>query len=131
MMQRCGHMPGAKKRDLVQYRDRGIRVCDDWRTYQTFEKWSLENGWSKGLQTDRIDNDGNYEPCNCRFVSRRKNIHNRGDILKVNGVPLVEIWEKFHVKGCATYDTFKARVVRHGWPICKALFYKNKIRKPQ
>jgi hypothetical protein len=42
-----------------------------------FVSWGIANGWSPGLEIDRINNDGGYEPTNCRFVSRRTNVGNR------------------------------------------------------
>lgn len=42
-----------------------------------FVKWAYQNGYAEGLQIDRINNDGNYEPSNCRFVSPTANAQNR------------------------------------------------------
>lgn len=53
------------------YGARGIAVCQEWQdSFLTFFEWSVKNGWQEGLTIDRIDNDGNYEPDNCRFVTR-------------------------------------------------------------
>ncbi len=60
------------------YGGRGITVCEEWRTdFLSFYNWAIENNWEKGLEIDRINNDGNYEPMNCRFVSRKQNTRNR------------------------------------------------------
>jgi hypothetical protein len=60
---------------------RGIRVCKEWRDPVTglinFAKWAIKNGWKKGLYFDRENNDGDYEPSNCRFISARRSILNR------------------------------------------------------
>jgi len=59
------------------YGGRGILVCDEWLdNFQAFYDFCMENGWRKGLQIDRIDNDGNYEPDNCRFVTSAVNNQN-------------------------------------------------------
>ena len=51
------------------YGGRGISICDKWKNDpKKFIEWCLENGWRKGLHIDRIDNDGDYGPNNCRFV---------------------------------------------------------------
>lgn len=63
-----------------RYADRGIIVCDLWRyNFVNFYNWAIENNWQKGLQIDRINNDGNYEPNNCRFVTSATNNRNRSN----------------------------------------------------
>uniref|UniRef100_A0A6M3LHT2 Uncharacterized protein n=1 Tax=viral metagenome TaxID=1070528 RepID=A0A6M3LHT2_9ZZZZ len=70
MKRRC-YNPSRK--DYKRYGGRGIIVCQEWLDYKTFEKWALANGYRKGLTIDRIDNDGDYEPSNCRFITRAEN----------------------------------------------------------
>jgi len=56
------------------YGGRGISVCDEWSRYpKKFIDWALKNGYSAGLQIDRIDNDGNYDPRNCQFITHGEN----------------------------------------------------------
>lgn len=60
------------------YGGRGIKMCSEWReSYPRFREWAYQNGYAEGLQIDRINNDGNYEPSNCRFVSPTANAQNR------------------------------------------------------
>ena len=59
------------------YGGREITMCREWFDYRTFEKWALANDFSPELQIDRIDNDGNYEPSNCRWVTAKVNNNNR------------------------------------------------------
>ena len=70
-----------------RYGGRGIRICEDWLDFEVFYQWAISNGWRKELQIDRIDNDGDYEPSNCRFVSCRENVINRSTskIWVING----------------------------------------------
>jgi len=60
-----------KHKSYKNYGGRGITVCTEWRNDSAaFIEWALTNGWKKGLTIDRRNNDGNYTPQNCRFVSR-------------------------------------------------------------
>jgi hypothetical protein len=71
-----------------RYGGRGITMCDEWReSFDAFIAWAEPNGWRRELEIDRIDNDGNYEPGNCRWVTRKENNRNRrnGRILEAFG----------------------------------------------
>lgn len=61
------------------YGGRGITICDDWLEYAPFSEWAKANGYEKGLEIDRINNDDNYYPENCRFVTRSINGRNKRD----------------------------------------------------
>lgn len=62
------------------YGARGIKVCQEWLdNFDTFYQWSIANGYHSGLQIDRIDVNGNYEPTNCRWISRFTNANNKGN----------------------------------------------------
>lgn len=57
---------------------RGIEVCDEWRNdFACFYKWAVENGYKEDLTIDRINNDGNYTPKNCRWASPKQQARNR------------------------------------------------------
>ena len=57
-----------------RYGGRGIIICDEWlKSFESFASFAFSNGYKEGLQIDRIDNDGNYEPGNCQFVSGADN----------------------------------------------------------
>lgn len=70
MRARCNN-PNEKKYQL--YGGRGITVCEEWSTYQTFKDWALSNGYTDELTIDRIDVNGNYEPNNCQFILNSEN----------------------------------------------------------
>lgn len=67
------------------YGGRGIKICDEWvKSFDSFWNWAKENGYQKGLQIDRIDVNGNYEPDNCRWATPKENSRNRRDNVLVN-----------------------------------------------
>lgn len=59
------------------YGGRGIAICDEWLQFDNFMKWSLSNGYDEKLTLDRINNNGNYEPLNCRWVTMKEQCQNR------------------------------------------------------
>ena len=67
MKQRC-YNPHVKA--YKYYGEKGISVCDEWMSYEPFEKWALSHGYSDDLSIDRIDCCGNYCPDNCRWVTK-------------------------------------------------------------
>lgn len=67
-----------KCKNYHNYGLRGITLCDDWRRdFKSFFNWCISHGYKEKLEIDRIDNDGNYEPSNCRFVNRSRNQRNK------------------------------------------------------
>lgn len=71
IVKRCEN---PKCQNYKWYGAKGITVCDEWRLKpESFCTWALANGYKKGLHIDRIDNKGNYEPSNCRFVTAWEN----------------------------------------------------------
>lgn len=60
-----------------RYGGRGITICDEWKNnYASFRNWAYANGYKDGLSIDRINNDGNYEPSNCRWVTQKEQVRN-------------------------------------------------------
>ncbi len=51
----------------------GIKRCSEWDAFASFREWAVSHGYAEGLSIDRIDPYGNYEPSNCRWVTRSEN----------------------------------------------------------
>lgn len=66
------------------YGGRGISLCEEWRiNFKSFYDWCMSNGWKKGLHIDRIDNNGNYCPENCRIITPSENAQNKRNSVKI------------------------------------------------
>lgn len=75
MRRRCDN---PKTGFYKNYGGRGISVCDDWKnSFNSFLNWALNNGWQEGLTLDRIDNEGDYAPDNCQWITRSDQLRNR------------------------------------------------------
>ena len=111
-----------KSRLYHRYGGRGISVHPEWRhEFLTFKNWAESNGWSDGLELDRINNNGNYEPSNCRFVTSKQNCRNKSNNKPItfNGETLLQIeWaERLGVSKGLLND----RLSKLGWSVEKAL----------
>lgn len=72
-----------KTRAFKTYGARGIKLCAEWREDpETFVRWALQHGWQPRLTINREDNDGDYEPSNCTFISKPDNNRHRHAIAR-------------------------------------------------
>lgn len=119
MNERCVY---AKHVKYNRYGGRGISVCSEWAgSYEQFKKWALLNGYVHGLELDRKDNDGNYSPENCRWVTKKTNRRNKSTnrMLVFNGESRC-IAEWADITGISQ-DTIKDRINKLKWSVDRAL----------
>lgn len=118
MRSRCNNQ---KNKRYDRYGGRGITVCPEWdHSYVAFRDWAIANGYRDNLTIDRIDNDGNYEPQNCRWTTQKEQQNNKSTTVKIE-----YHGETLSIKGLAEkydidYHCLYARLQR-GWSIEQAL----------
>lgn len=119
IIQRCTN-PNAN--GYKNYGGRGVSICNEWRNdFKMFHDWAIENGWQKGLQIDRINNDDGYYPENCRCVTRLVNTRNKRTNVNItfNGeTKCITDWAK---SIGISYAALKVRVFKNKWPLEVAL----------
>jgi hypothetical protein len=130
MLERCEN-PASHA--FHNYGGRGVRVCYEWHDYPAFRNWALATGYRAGLSIDRIDNDGDYTPKNCRWATSKQQAYNRrtNHYLTYAGISLtVTQWGEATGFG---RSVIKERL-RAGWPISRILtepVRKRSMRKPE
>ena len=76
MKDRCLNKRAQRYSD---YGGRGISICNEWLEFTNFYSWAMLNGYSDSLSIDRNNNNGNYEPNNCRWATSLQQSNNRRD----------------------------------------------------
>lgn len=123
MLQRC-YNKSANSYKI--YGGRGITVCDEWiKSYFAFEDWAVNNGYRDNLTIDRIDNNGNYDPSNCRWATKKQQQNNRRNnvIVEVAGVQMTiaEAADKYGIERGKAYQRIKL-----GWTGDEMVGIKNR-----
>jgi hypothetical protein len=125
--QRCYN---GNSKNFNNYGGRGITICDEWKnSFINFYNWCINNGWNADLEIDRMDNNGNYSPNNCRCVSRVINVRNRRNTLKIifnNQEKSLSEWAD--IIG-VSYSTLSQRIFKLKIPLEKAMSKKVFRRK--
>lgn len=104
MKSRCYY---PKNVSYPYYGLRGIVVCNEWKKFENFYSWAINNGYKKGLSIDRINNDGNYQPNNCRWATLKEQANNMSTNIKLsyNGKTktVIQWCEIFNIKKDTAY----------------------------
>lgn len=110
------------------YGGRGIKVCGEWlNNFKSFYDWAIKNGWRKGLTIDREENDGDYTPDNCRFITRAENSRNTrqtklvwNDVSEIRNIKLLipkitlrEIAKAYSVSRVTIWEVLKNKTWRY------------------
>lgn len=110
MIRRCYEKSNESYKN---YGGRGIKVCERWRN--SFECFLQDMGEpEKGLTLDRIDNNGDYEPSNCRWVDMKTQANNRRSNVFIEGVGLTQAAEDSgHSIQCISHRVYKMGMSIH------------------
>ncbi|WP_179255045.1 AP2 domain-containing protein [Burkholderia sp. HI2500] len=110
MKARCGN---PKHEMFHRYGGRGIKVCERWQSFERFYE-DMGSTYQEGLSIERIDNDGDYEPGNCRWATTKEQRANQAHPKIQTPVGEMTIREASEVSGI-NLKTLRHRVWR-GWP---------------
>ena len=127
MIQRCYN---PKNKRYKNYGGRGIAVCKEWlESPRAFHDWAVASGYKEGLSIERINNNGDYEPSNCRWIPMREQVNNQTltRYIPYNGeVKTLTQWAKQYR---LNISTLKDRLDKLGWTMEKSLTVAAKEQK--
>lgn len=118
MKSRCSN---PKNRKFYRYGGRGITVCEEWQTFEPFYEWAMANGYSDNLSIDRIDNNGNYCPENCRWATNQEQANNTSKTIKIEFNGETKTLSEWADSIGINRECLWKRIYLRNWPIVKAL----------
>lgn len=116
MLLRC---KSRKPPHFKKYRARGIQVCERWLTFENFLADMGEV--PLGLSIDRIDNNGNYEPGNCRWADNKTQSRNRRSIRLITYSGRTQLLSDWAEELGLNISTLSMRLDHYKWPLARAL----------
>lgn len=126
MKARC-YNPNNK--DYCNYGARGIVMCDEWKNdFQAFYDWAMANGYSDNLTIDRINNDRNYEPSNCEWVTTHKQNQNKRNNIYLTFNGKTQLLSRWAEETGISVGVLSRRII-NGWSVEDALTIKPIIGK--
>ena len=117
MKKRCLN---ARHHAFKYYGGRGITVCEEWLNFTGFQTWAFANGYHGDLTIDRIDNDGNYDEGNCRWVPISAQNNNKSSSRSITFRGTTKTLIDWSRELGISYTTLHGRL-RRGWPVESAL----------
>lgn len=115
MKRRCYN---TNSKDYEGYGGRGIQVCEEWKTnYECFRDWALVNGYEDHLTLDRIDNEGNYELKNCRWVNAKVQANNKSNNVRISWSGKTMNLGEWAKELGMSYSALYKRIYRYDWSI--------------
>ena len=117
MRQRCQN---KNSKDFHHYGGRGIKICDEWNIFLNFYH-DMKNGFQKGLELDRINNNGNYCKENCQWATRKQQVNNtrRCKLIEFRG--RLQNLSQWADELKIPRSRLSARINAYKWPVERAL----------
>ena len=117
-------------RSYKDYGARGIKMCEEWeRSSSAFIKWALENGYEEGLTIERINNDGDYCPGNCKWIPFTEQQGNRRNCVKIEYNGKTKNLSQWCRDLGLDYSRVHNRMKKLGWTFEKAISEPVDIKK--
>lgn len=113
-----------KSKSFSNYGGRGIKICDEWKSFEGFYKWAIKSGYSDTLTIERINFNGDYCPGNCTWIEKSEQAKNtrRNVFIEILGEKkILEDWKKFMGWKSNKFSVRKARG--------KEIFTENEIKQ--
>lgn len=86
---------------------RGITYCSEWKEFPSFRDWAISSGYTDNLTLERINNDGKYEPSNCKWIPKGDQHKNNRNTIYID-----HFGKKYTLRECATAENIKLQTVK-------------------